>query len=113
MVKEYGRKCSHCGHLGHNTRTCNNGNDNGVCLKLFGVNIMEKRDDNNFIKKSFSMGNLTNACDIEHKNITSLGIDDFGYLSDGVIHNGKHKASQEKKRGTYRPVFFLFIFLIS
>ncbi|MBA0581170.1 hypothetical protein Gorai_023355 [Gossypium raimondii] len=36
MVKGRGRRCSYCGHNGHNSRTCNG---KGDYVKLFGVNI--------------------------------------------------------------------------
>lgn len=98
------RKCSHCGHNGHNSRTCNNnghghGQNKGVCLKLFGVNIMEKEDDS--MKKSYSMGNLQAAGNAEHNNNVVTIDHDAGYLSDGLIHNKKHKAAHERKKGTY------------
>ena len=40
-LKMMGRKCSYCGNLGHNSRTCNNHTDgtNGGGLKLFGVQL--------------------------------------------------------------------------
>lgn len=97
MVKESARKCSHCGHNGHNARTCNNSNDNGkcVCLKLFGVTIVDKHKDS--IKKSLSMGNLA-ACCADHNN-HAVALDhhhDSGYLSDGLI---QRKAASERKKG--------------
>ncbi|XWS51560.1 hypothetical protein CRYUN_Cryun12cG0187100 [Craigia yunnanensis] len=57
MVKETGRKCSYCGHNGHNLRTCNGKRG---CVKLLGVNIggAVYQKQKNFMKKSFSMGNL-------------------------------------------------------
>ncbi|KAM5557001.1 putative transcription factor [Rosa sericea] len=103
MVKESARKCSHCGHNGHNSRTCNhighgvNNNNKGVCLKLFGVNIMERQDDS--MKKSFSMGNLQSAGNGDQNNNINVGADDAGYLSDGLIHNKKRKAAHERKKG--------------
>ncbi|KAI5346792.1 PREDICTED: mRNAion factor [Prunus dulcis] len=102
MVKESMRKCSHCGHNGHNSRTCNNnghghGQNKGVCLKLFGVNIMEKEDDS--MKKSYSMGNLQAAGNADHNNNVVTIDHDAGYLSDGLIHNKKHKAAHERKKG--------------
>ncbi|TXG66337.1 hypothetical protein EZV62_007612 [Acer yangbiense] len=48
MVKKAARKCSHCGHYGHNSRTCNGGKS----FKLFGVNI------ENSGKGSMSMENM-------------------------------------------------------
>ncbi|KAK4352682.1 hypothetical protein RND71_028200 [Anisodus tanguticus] len=51
-----GRKCTLCGHNGHNHRTCS---EKGKCIKLFGVKIntisrsaaMSKRDNARKIKK--------------------------------------------------------------
>ncbi|KAK3221220.1 hypothetical protein Dsin_008245 [Dipteronia sinensis] len=48
MVKEAARKCSHCGHYGHNSRTCNGGKS----FKLFGANIEKST------KSSMCMENL-------------------------------------------------------
>ncbi|XVE63839.1 hypothetical protein DITRI_Ditri07aG0053200 [Diplodiscus trichospermus] len=89
MVKETGRKCSHCGHNGHNCRTCNG---KGGCVKLFGVNIGAVKQEN-FMKKSFSMGNLQSHA--ENNN----GDANDGYLSDGQIQSKKNKAAHERKRG--------------
>lgn len=89
MVKETGRKCSYCGQNGHNSRTCN-GKGSGV--KLFGVNIAAMGKHENFMKKSFSMGNLQSHA--ENNNVHD------GYLSDEQIHCKKHKAAHERKRGT-------------
>lgn len=106
MVKESGaRKCSHCGHNGHNSRTCNIENGKGsACLKLFGVKI-EKHEEES-LKKSLSMGNLTSYCadQINH---------DSGYLSDGLIHNTRHKAAHERKKGIYIYYFIFPFFFFS
>ncbi|XP_068314706.1 probable transcription factor At5g61620 [Pyrus communis] len=98
MVKESARKCSHCGHNGHNSRTCNHSHVNkGFCLKLFGVNILENQEDS--MKKSYSMGNLHTDGNGDHNN-NAIGADhDAGYLSDGLIHNKRHKAAHERKKG--------------
>ncbi|KAM1371527.1 hypothetical protein ACFX2I_041740 [Malus domestica] len=98
MDKESPRKCSHGGHNGHNSRTCNHGHGNkGVCLKLFGVKIMEKEEDS--IKKSYSMGNLQADSTGDHNNNAAAADHDAGYLSDGLIHNKRHKATHERKKG--------------
>ncbi|TQD98567.1 hypothetical protein C1H46_015815 [Malus baccata] len=98
MDKESARKCSHCGHNGHNSRTCNHGHGNkGVCLKLFGVNIMEKEEDS--IKKSYSMGNLQADGTGDNNNNAVAADHDAGYLSDGLIHNKRHNAAHERKKG--------------
>ncbi|XVF11299.1 hypothetical protein REPUB_Repub08aG0014700 [Reevesia pubescens] len=90
MVKEIGRKCSHCGHNGHNSRTCNG---KGSCVKLFGVNIAAMdQNQENFMKKSFSMGNLESHA--ENNND-----DDEGYLSEGIHVSKKNKTAHDRKRG--------------
>ncbi|KAI9161612.1 hypothetical protein LWI28_019070 [Acer negundo] len=48
MVKESARKCSHCGHYGHNSRTCNS----ATSFRLFGANIGKST------KTSMNMENL-------------------------------------------------------
>ncbi|CAK9188052.1 unnamed protein product [Ilex paraguariensis] len=91
MAKELVRKCSHCKHNGHNSRTCNGKG----CIKLFGVTINLVEDEKNHelvesMRKCKSMGNLQ-ACNTEHI--------DAGYLSDGLIHE-RAKAAHERKKGT-------------
>ncbi|XP_022738196.1 probable transcription factor At5g61620 [Durio zibethinus] len=93
MVKEPGRKCSPCGHNGQNSRTCNS---KAGCVKLFGVNIaaMDQKQEN-FVKKSFSMGNLQS-----HAENNNGIVKDDGYLSDGQIHvSKKNKTVHERKKG--------------
>lgn len=120
MVRESPRKCSHCGLNGHNSRTCgkfskgnNNNNYNYYCVKLFGVNLMENRDES--MRKSLSMGNLNlHACNnvLDLNNVAAASAvnylagdnaaasaDDAGYLSDGLIHNKRRKAAHERKKG--------------
>ncbi|XP_022985491.1 probable transcription factor At5g61620 [Cucurbita maxima] len=120
MVRESPRKCSHCGLNGHNSRTCSNflkGNNNYsnssyYCVKLFGVNLMENRDES--MRKSLSMGNLNlhscnNVLDLNTaaavaavNNVAddnSASADNAGYLSDGFIHNKRRKAAHERKKG--------------
>lgn len=88
MVKESARKCSHCGNNGHNSRTCCNGKGGG-CVKLFGVNILAEKKEEDFMRKCKSMGNLA-AC---HGEITAA---DDGYLSDDP---GRSRRAHERKKG--------------
>ncbi|KAF8412454.1 hypothetical protein HHK36_000418 [Tetracentron sinense] len=85
MGKESGRKCSHCGNNGHNSRTCNE----KAGLKLFGVRILKEKG-NESIKKSLSTGNLPSRA-VEHCS------GDPGYLSDGLIQS--RRDAQERKKG--------------
>ncbi|KAF3946459.1 hypothetical protein CMV_027277 [Castanea mollissima] len=47
------RRCSHCSHNGHNSRTCLN-----LGVKLFGVWLTDE------IQKSASMGNLSHYAEL-------------------------------------------------
>lgn len=121
-MRESPRKCSHCGLNGHNSRTCSSNNQNNLinnnvndgnyyCVKLFGVNLVENRDES--MRKSLSMGNLIHACnnvvDLNNNALAaavnnvagdhSAAGDDSGYLSDGLIHNKRRKAAHERKKG--------------
>eukprot|EP00897_Mesotaenium_endlicherianum_P002740 jgi/Mesen1/2494/ME000159S01628 len=84
------RRCSHCGHNGHNSRTCP---EKGV--RLFGVRLSDTT-----MRKSVSMGNLSNYSSTpllatpEHSD-TGPGQD--GYLSDGVAQSSSHP--RERKKG--------------
>ncbi|XVF37996.1 hypothetical protein REPUB_Repub20aG0059500 [Reevesia pubescens] len=80
MEKETGRKCSVCGHNGHNSRTCD---EKVRCVvKLFGVNIVAIEKRENLFTNSFSMGTLQS-----HAETSNGGVDDDdGYLSEGQTH---------------------------
>ncbi|TVU31675.1 hypothetical protein EJB05_23373, partial [Eragrostis curvula] len=89
------RRCSHCSHNGHNSRTCPN---RGV--KIFGVRLT----DGAAIRKSASMGNLS----LLSAGSTSGGAspadgpdgvaDAAGYASDDFVQ-GSSSASRERKKG--------------
>uniref|UniRef100_A0A7N0TZU9 Uncharacterized protein n=1 Tax=Kalanchoe fedtschenkoi TaxID=63787 RepID=A0A7N0TZU9_KALFE len=85
------RRCSHCSHNGHNSRTCPN---RGV--KIFGVRLTD-----GLIRKSASMGNLTH-CAGSNLNGSALAgspgdAPDHGdgYASEDLAASG----SREKKKG--------------
>ncbi|KAJ8766922.1 hypothetical protein K2173_011740 [Erythroxylum novogranatense] len=100
-----GRKCSHCGNMGHNSRTCSSSRGNKIIgggLRLFGVQL--QLDFSSIaslpIKKSFSVDSLSasssSLCSSrvsidENSDKTSVSL---GYLSDGLIGR-----EQEKKKG--------------
>ncbi|KAM7491784.1 hypothetical protein LguiA_034705 [Lonicera macranthoides] len=115
------RKCSHCGHNGHNLRTCNGKG----CFKLFGVKIDinnnnnnnaskedestssirkssngggggEKREEEESIRKSKSMGNLLLPSNSDHRDGDATAA---GYLSDGFIQSERPKNAHERKKG--------------
>lgn len=95
-----GRKCSHCGTIGHNSRTCTSlrgATTSFVGLRLFGVQL----DSTNCvsIKKSFSMDSLPSSSSSSFSS-SRITIDEnsdrtsFGYLSDGLL-----ARAQERKKG--------------
>ncbi|KAK6944847.1 SANT/Myb domain [Dillenia turbinata] len=97
-----GRKCSHCGNVGHNSRTCTSYRRCGAGLRLFGVHL-DIASASNVMKKSFSMDCLSSSCSPSPSSSLSssrLSIDEcsdkssIGYLSDGLIG-----GNQERKKG--------------
>nr|KAJ0204378.1 hypothetical protein LSAT_V11C500280670 [Lactuca sativa] len=111
-----GRKCSHCGNIGHNSRTCtsyNRGNVNstiliggggGGGLRLFGVQL--DTPHSMVIKKCLSMDCLASSSPLQastsHSPSSSLSSSrvsasdlksmSLGYASDGL-------RAQERKKG--------------
>ncbi|XP_015573111.1 transcription factor KUA1 isoform X2 [Ricinus communis] len=55
-----GRKCSHCGNVGHNSRTCHFEKES---LRLFGVKLHSNSSSSShlFLKKSFSVDCLSSS----------------------------------------------------
>ncbi|XP_057958752.1 probable transcription factor At5g61620 [Malania oleifera] len=114
-----GRKCSHCGNIGHNSRTCNSASHRnltqiGVGLRLFGVQISITPHDQHLppsssslaaMKKSFSTGSLSSSSLLAPSSSTpsssSSSTEDHansekfstGYLTDGLI-----PPAQDKKK---------------
>ncbi|KAK8483884.1 hypothetical protein V6N13_144801 [Hibiscus sabdariffa] len=101
-----GRKCSHCGYVGHNSRTCTTFRGNstvGGGLRLFGVqlDISSSSVATNNMNKCFSMDSLSSSS--SHSSSLSsprISIDDssdkasISYLSDGLMG-----PSTERKKG--------------
>ncbi|KAL6642680.1 hypothetical protein ACP70R_020861 [Stipagrostis hirtigluma subsp. patula] len=92
------RRCSHCSHNGHNSRTCPN---RGV--KIFGVRLT---DGSSAIRKSASMGNLSLLSAGSTSGGASpadgpdgvAGADAAGYASDDFVQ-GSSSGSRERKKG--------------
>ncbi|GLU05549.1 hypothetical protein SLE2022_226460 [Rubroshorea leprosula] len=90
------RRCSHCSHNGHNSRTCPN---RGV--KLFGVRLTD-----GLIRKSVSMGNLSqyagsnsSAQNANGSGSPGEGHDQAdGYASEDFVPGSS--SSRERKKGT-------------
>ncbi|KAI3714584.1 hypothetical protein L6452_21541 [Arctium lappa] len=116
-----GRKCSHCGNIGHNSRTCTSYNRNvnnntihlvggGGGLRLFGVQL--ESPNSMVMKKCLSLDCLpsslppllpsASASQSPSSSLSSsrVSINDLhkntavGYLSDGLI-----AGAQERKKG--------------
>ncbi|KAK9275864.1 hypothetical protein L1049_023137 [Liquidambar formosana] len=102
-----GRKCSHCGNIGHNSRTCSTyrGTTFGG-LRLFGVQLdIASSPSIAMMKKSFSMDCLPTSLASSPSPSSSLSssrisIDEnsekssIAYLSDGLMGH-----AQERKKG--------------
>ncbi|KAE8658182.1 Bacterial transferase hexapeptide repeat-containing protein isoform 1 [Hibiscus syriacus] len=110
-----GRKCSHCGNIGHNSRTCTTfrGTTGGAggCggIRLFGVQLQLDIPSSssssvaaaNYMKKSFTMSCLPSSSASPYPLSSSrVSVDEnsdkisFGYLSDGLM-----VRSPERKKG--------------
>ncbi|XP_061369001.1 transcription factor KUA1-like [Gastrolobium bilobum] len=95
------RKCSHCGNIGHNSRTCTSLRGNFVGVRLFGVQL-DLSSSCVTMKKSFSMDSFPSSSSSPSSSFSSsrITIDEnsdrtsIGYLSDGLI-----VRAQERKKG--------------
>ncbi|XP_047308395.1 transcription factor MYBS3-like [Impatiens glandulifera] len=96
------RKCSHCGNIGHNSRTCTSYRTNTTTtvdniggLKLFGVHLdLSSSSSSIFIKKSLSMDCLPSSSSPSH--FTSLPSSRLS-LQENI--NGLLGRNQERKKG--------------
>ncbi|KAG2299579.1 hypothetical protein Bca52824_036051 [Brassica carinata] len=91
-----GRRCSHCGNVGHNSRTCSPYKTR--VIRLFGVHVDTRGSSPSppppppsslltaAMKKSFSMDCLP-ACSTSSSSLA-------GYLSDGLTHR-----TPDRKKG--------------
>lgn len=98
------RKCSHCGNIGHNSRTCTYRETFAGGLRLFGVQL--DLSSSFALKKSFSVDCLYQPSSSSPTSPSSslsssrISIDEnsdkttIGYLSDGLICR-----PQERKKG--------------
>lgn len=93
------RRCSHCSHNGHNSRTCPN---RGV--KIFGVRLTDGS-----IRKSASMGNLTHYSGENPEPAAPAAAD--GYRSEDFAQGSGSSGGRERKRG--KKDLVLWIFLLS
>ena len=138
VSSEMGRKCSHCGNIGHNSRTCTNFRGSSAAgfvgttpphgFRLFGVQVHHHDQVlssvssfnamNMMMKKSFSMDCLpTSSASSSSPSSSRISIDNehsdhhkapIGYLSDGLICR-----AQDRKKGTYVFLNFFLLFFIN
>ncbi|KAL5052745.1 hypothetical protein RYX36_033427, partial [Vicia faba] len=98
-------KCSHCGKIGHNCRTCTSFTTKLVGLRLFGVqlsSLSSSSSSNTIIKKSFSMDTFPSPTSSSssfssstiHDNHHNKSTSNLAYLSDCFID-----PPQERKKG--------------
>ncbi|XP_044471492.1 transcription factor MYBS3-like [Mangifera indica] len=94
-----GRKCSHCGNIGHNSRTCTSLREDPAPsgLRLFGVHLDISSSFSLAIKKSLSMDALPSSAS-PSSSLVSIDEDktSLGYLSDGLMGC---RPPQERKKG--------------
>ncbi|KAL7189297.1 hypothetical protein ACSBR1_039025 [Camellia fascicularis] len=106
-----GRKCSHCGNIGHNSMTCTTYRGTVVCgLRFFGVQLDIPSSSSSSsiakIKKSFSMDCISSSpaasssSSPSSSRVSSINENSDktyvqGYFSDGL--SGHHP--EERKKG--------------
>ncbi|MED6162867.1 hypothetical protein PIB30_074496 [Stylosanthes scabra] len=84
-----GRKCSHCGNIGHNSRTCTTSSSSSSSgIRLFGTHLLAEPSSScsSMNKKCFSMDSLT--------LFPTTSSSSIGYVSD---NNGA--PPQDRKKG--------------
>nr|TKR99721.1 DNA-binding family protein [Populus alba] len=97
-----GRKCSHCGNVGHNSRTCTATQKES--LRLFGVQLdVPAPSSSPAMKKSFSVGSLpcssTTPSSSTSSNSPQVNAgDEFYLLSNGYLSDGQVGRTPERKK---------------
>ncbi|XP_044464768.1 transcription factor KUA1-like isoform X2 [Mangifera indica] len=95
-----GRKCSHCGNAGHNSRTCNSRVVFAGGLRLFGVQFplssipMKKSFSTDCLSSSLSSPSSSSTPSLSSSSRVAIHHSSNGYLSDGLI-----APAQERKKG--------------
>lgn len=104
VVTEMTRRCSHCCHNGHNSRTCP---DRGG-VKLFGVRLTDGS-----IRKSASVGNLSHLAassasppDGPDPGAAASGAAE-GYASEDIVQVSS-SSCRDRKKGEPFVISFLF-----
>lgn len=101
-----GRKCSHCGNVGHNSRTCTATQKES--LRLFGVQLdVPAPSSSPAMKKSFSVGSLpcssTTPSSSTSSNSPQVNAgDEFYLLSNGYLSDGQvGRRTPERKKSEF------------
>ncbi|XP_030947217.1 probable transcription factor At5g61620 isoform X2 [Quercus lobata] len=96
------RKCSHCGNMGHNSRTCNTRKRSSK-FRLFGVqlDISSSSFSPSFVmRKSFSVDCLPSSSTTSSSSSSLLAMDaKFDQMSNGYVSDGLIARNQERKKG--------------
>lgn len=112
------RKCSHCGKIGHNSRTCTSFRGTCVRLRLFGVQIETSPPPPSCafaMKKSLSIDSLpaSSSSSSSLSNSSRITTDANSaerlcveYLSDGHIDAA---AAQDRRKGQYKNILHYFV----
>ncbi|XP_073277366.1 transcription factor MYBS3-like isoform X1 [Primulina huaijiensis] len=99
-----GRKCSHCGNIGHNSRTCNTSSKepNGG-VRLFGVQIDISSVSSTRLKKSLSLDCLSSISPLSPSTSLSSSMFSISENSDktsiGYQSDGPLDRPPERKKG--------------
>lgn len=97
-----GRKCSHCGNVGHNSRTCTTTQKES--LRLFGVQLdIPASSSSPAMKKSFSVGSLPSSSTTPSSSTSSNSPQvntgyEFYLLSNGYLSDGQVGRTPERKK---------------
>ncbi|WJX48212.1 hypothetical protein P8452_34808 [Trifolium repens] len=86
------RKCSHCGKIGHNCRTCTSFTLGVGGLRLFGVQL-SSNNNSTIIKKSFSMDNFPSPSSPSSSFSSSTSL-------TNIDHNHHHHHHHHKSTST-------------
>ena len=101
------RKCSHCGNVGHNSRTCTIQKHKETKFKLFGVQLIDNgttthhhhHHHTTLLKKSISLDSLPSSSSSASSSLSSSSSSEKlsnGYLSDGLV-----AKTHERKKGNF------------
>ncbi|XP_031285288.1 transcription factor KUA1-like isoform X3 [Pistacia vera] len=91
-----GRKCSHCGNTGHNSRTCTSRGAVAGGLRLFGVQFPLSSIP---MKKSFSTDSLSTSSSSPTPSLSTSSRVTIHHSSNGYLSDGLIAPAQDRKKG--------------